>query len=100
MQDKPTPVTARQPDYSILPGHMRDGMRLYIEKGIKPGEFLTALLSNDFMDACRRADDINLYALPNYARFFYSELPAVSFGSPERVQEWIAGGGLEGRRLR
>lgn len=38
-------------DYSILPEHMRDAMRRYIENGEPVGDFLNAILRNDLMDA-------------------------------------------------
>ena len=38
-------------DYSKIPvDYMVDAMRDYLEKGIPPGDFLTALLSNDLME--------------------------------------------------
>ena len=83
-------------NYSSLPFHMQDAMRLYIESGIQPGSFLTAVLSNDLMGALGRADDINLHALPLYGRFLYNDAPCWCFGSPEKVAAWIARGGMLG----
>ena len=80
--------------YHDLPEHMRDGMRLYIERGIAPGSFLRAVLSNDLMGAMGRADDVNLKALPAYGRFLYNEAPSLCFGSPEKVADWIKRGGM------
>ena len=85
-------------DYTSLPAHMQHGMKLYVEKGIAPGSFLTAVLCNDLMEACARADDTNLYALPTYARWLYNRVPATCFGSREAFEAWIAKGGLEGRK--
>ena len=42
-------------NYDSLPPHMHDVMRLYIEHGIEPGSFLTAVLSNDLMKALGKA---------------------------------------------
>lgn len=83
-------------DYSLIPEHMRDGMRRYIENGIKPGSFQVAVLSNDLMEAFKRADDVNATAMQNYARFLYNHAPCGCFGSPAHVTDWIANGGLEG----
>lgn len=83
-------------NYSRLPEHMRDGMRLYIEKGIPPGSFMTSVLSNDLMGAMGRADHINQNRLFDYCVFLRSHAPIGSFGSPEHVKDWIASGGLEG----
>ena len=83
-------------DYSRLPEHMRDGMRLYIEKGYPPGSFQRAVLSNDFMEAFKRADDVNSAAMQEYARFLYNEAPGGCYGSQDNVKAWIAQGGLAG----
>lgn len=83
-------------DYSLLPDHMRDGMRLYIEKGIPPGHFMTSVLSNDLMGAMGRADDINRHRIFDYAAFLYNEAPIGCFGSPDHVSEWLKAGGIEG----
>lgn len=80
---------------SGIPHYMHEGVILYVEKGIKPGSFLTAILSNDFMEACRRADDNNAACMFEYGRVLYSA-PIGCHGSPEKVRDWIAAGGLEG----
>lgn len=83
-------------DYSILPEHMRDAMQLYIEKGLRPGGFLTALLSNDLMGALKRADEVNSNSFRLYGMFLYNEAPLWCYGSPARVEAWLEKGGLEG----
>jgi len=83
-------------DYSRLPEHMQDGMRRYIENGIPPGSFQRAVLSNDLMEAFRRADDVNSHAMRNYAVFLESEAPGGCFGSPQHVNDWIDHRGLAG----
>lgn len=84
-------------NYSILPEHMQDGMKRYIENGIQPGHFLTAVLENDFMEAFKRADDINMERMRDYAMFLYNEAPRGCHGSPALVEEWCAHHGLEWR---
>lgn len=83
-------------DYSRLPGHMQDGFRLYIERGIPGGSFMTAVLSNDLMGAFGRADDINRARLFDTCAFLANHAPIGCYGSPERVKDWIKDGGLEG----
>lgn len=75
-------------DYSSLPIHMRGAMQLYIERGINPGSFLTAVLENDLMKAAERADEINKYAFFEYCVFLYNEAPTACYGSPEAVASW------------
>lgn len=64
-------------------------MKLYIENGIEPGSFLTAVLENDLMEAFGRADDINRERLFDYCSFLYNEAPPACFGSKEKVKLWI-----------
>ena len=75
-------------DYSLIPEHMRHGMKLYLEMGIMPGGFLTAVLHNNLIDAFRYADDVNIEAMRNWAQFIYWEIPSQAWGSPEKVQKW------------
>jgi hypothetical protein len=74
----------------LIPQHMRGAVRRYFLKGIPPGSFLTAVLSNDLMEALGRADDDNRDALPRYGQFLYNYVPCGSYGSPDAVKAWIA----------
>lgn len=83
-------------NYSFIPvEYMLEPVQLYIEHGIQPGHFLTALFSNDFMEACKRADDSNAAALYKWAKFIYSQMPIGSYGSPDKFAAWISRRGLE-----
>ena len=90
-------ITHRSIDYTGLPEHMRDGARRYIEHGIKPGAFLTAVICNDFTAAFRHADGINRARLPDFARFFESEVPYACWGARWHFHSWIAHSGQEWR---
>jgi hypothetical protein len=79
-------------NYGLLPEHMRDSMKAYIEGRVPPGGFLTAVLSNNLMDACARADHINIKRLPDYCLFLYNEAPRGCHGSPEKVKAWLKKG--------
>ena len=89
-------------DYDCLPDYMRGGMQRYIENGIPPGDFLLAVLSNDFIEVISRADGTNIRRLIDYARFLYNELPGRGthnpdcWGSRKTVAKWIKLGGLKG----
>lgn len=80
------------PDYSLVSEHCRGGLERYFEHHIPPGSFLTAVLSNDLMDAARRADSANQYRLFDYCRFLETYAPRSSYGSPEAVQKWLTNG--------
>ena len=77
-------------DYSSLPEHMQEGMRLYIERGIVPGSFLTAVLENNLIEAFGMADHINQAHMKEWCAFVYNELPGNCHGSPEIVSAWMA----------
>lgn len=85
-------------DYSMLPDYMQTPIQLYIEEGVRPGSFLTAVLSNDLMGALRQADDVNVTRLRDYGMFLHNMAPAACFGSPGHVDRWIRSGGLKGRQ--
>lgn len=85
-------------NYNLLPHHMQEPFRLYIENGISPGSFATAVLENDLMGAMGRADDINRHRIWDICNFVHNEAPHTCHGSEERVEAWIATGGLYGMR--
>lgn len=73
-----------------LPPHSLGGLMRYLDHGIPPGDFLTAVICNDLFGACGRADESNKHALFNWCSWFYNYAPARSFGSKEIMAEWIA----------
>jgi hypothetical protein len=70
-------------------------VRAYVERGYPIGGFLTALLANDLVQTVKRADAVNLALIPAWVDFMLGQLPAACWGSPERVRNWQATGGLE-----
>lgn len=84
-------------DYTQLPAHCQDAMRLYVEERIPPGGFITSVLANDFAGAVGKADAINSHRLRDYAMFLHNEMPARGtpgfelWGSYEIVNAWING---------
>lgn len=72
-----------------LPDHMKKGMKNYLEHGIEPGSFMTAVLCNDLKGAIARADSTNLAALPNIVSYCYNNIPSTAWGSPEKMEAWI-----------
>jgi hypothetical protein len=77
-------------DYSCLPESLRDGAQCYIERGIVPGAFLTAVICNDLYQACVQADPINRRRLHDIVFWFYNNAPDDSWGSAEKMVAWIA----------
>lgn len=83
-------------NYNLIPEHMREGTRAYIETGREPGDFLSAIMANDFLEAAGQADDENACNWNLWAQFIYMETPGGCHGSKEKVYAWIATGGLVG----
>jgi len=81
---------------NMIPSYMHAGIVEYITIGTQPGGFLTAVLQNNLERAVDRADDTNVKALATYVSFLYNVAPMDCWGSPERVEYWIANGGLSG----
>jgi hypothetical protein len=82
---------SRTINYDLLPTHLQEGMRRYIEHHIETGSFLRAVLENDFEQACFRADAGSLHELPHIA-FWLRKAPREAWGSPMAVKAWIAAG--------
>ena len=85
-----------QPYCKVIPQLIIDALVRYGEKGIPPGDFLMAVLSDNFSQSVFRADDRNRLILYEISIFIHNEIPDTSWGSVEKVQKWIARGGLEG----
>ena len=77
-------------NYSKLPESLRDGMQRYFRAGTRPGHFITAVLENDLFGAVLRADPNNLKKIPAIVMWLDNEVPRATYGSPSRVNEWIA----------
>lgn len=83
-------------NYEKLPEHLRQGVKLYIERGIPPGDFLRAVISNNLSESFARADIINKNRMFDIVSFFYNEAPASCWGSEKAFKDWInRGGGFE-----
>jgi hypothetical protein len=82
----------------LLPEHMQAPILRWIEDGGPIGDFLTALLSNNLMEAFGRADDQNTAAMRNWVQFLYNHAPHDCYGSPDIVKAWRTRGGLLGPR--
>lgn len=78
-------------NYDKLPtDELRGAMQRYIEQGLDPGHFLTAVLRNDLVDAFGRADIYNERLLHDIVQWVYNEAPSNCWGSDEKVREWFA----------
>lgn len=71
-----------------VPEHMHGGVIRYVEEGIPPGDFLTAVINNDLKGACVRADDKNKHALFSFIMWFYNQAPGGCWGYSGAVDYW------------
>lgn len=72
----------------FVPEHIRGGLIRYLELGIPPGGFLTAVLENNLFEAFGRADQTNQRALFGIVSWIYNNAPHDSHGSPEQVKAY------------
>ena len=73
-----------------------DALQRYVIDGIPPGDFMFAVVCNDFMAAAATADSFNQHHLHEWARVIYNDVPSQCQGSTERVTAWIKAGGILG----
>lgn len=71
-----------------IPKYMHGGLIRWVMDGIKPGNFLCAVISNDLRRAIEKADDANIGLLANYVRWFYHYTPWDCWGSSEELKNW------------
>lgn len=71
-----------------VPEHMHAGIINWIVYGIRPGDFLNAVIENNLALAVMHADPINYANLKALVGFFHNEAPASCYGGPENVKRW------------
>ena len=85
------------PDPNLCPLRVQSSLEAYV-RGLPPGDFIRAVLSNDLNEAIARADDVNIHALPHIVAYVRERLPAVAWGSSEKVNRWLSKGADSTRR--
>lgn len=78
-----------QVNYAKIPPHTLESLKLYLEHGVDPGDFLTAVLENNLKEAFGRADENNIEALFHLVAYLYNEVPMNAWGSRENMNNWI-----------
>lgn len=73
-----------------IPQLVQDGLARYIVDRTPTGGFLRAVLENDLCEACVRADLESRAALAEIVLWLYYNAPSECWGSPERVDAWLA----------
>lgn len=61
----------------------------YVEHGLLPGSFVTAVLSNDLMGALGKADIDNRRDIFEICQYVWDTVPVAAHGSPQKVSQWL-----------
>jgi hypothetical protein len=82
-------VNGEPVDYTKIPvQRMAHGVVRYIEHGVNPGHFLTAIIENNLFEACSRADPENRRHLYEWAHWFYNYAPTGCWGSRAKKEAY------------
>lgn len=79
---------ADKPEYNLIPSSTIASLYNYVHKGLPPGSFVKAVLTNDLTRAVSYADLNNQAALVQIVKFCYNNIPMDCWGSEEEVQNW------------
>lgn len=71
-----------------VPSHLQQGLIDFIELGIKPGDFLWAVICNDLQGAVLRADGLSIFAVRGIVRWLCAHAPAACWGTEQKRNEW------------
>lgn len=83
-------------DARLIPDELLEALSRYIKTGMKPGDFLQAILRNDLADTFRRADFFNVTNVEYVVAFLHKNAPATCWGSEEIIAKWEESGGMPG----
>lgn len=72
-----------------IPSHLMGAIDRYIEHGLPPGGFLTAVITNDLAGAFNRADNLSKEYLEDIVTYFWNYTPARCWGSLTNLREWM-----------
>ncbi len=61
----------------------------YLNHGIMPGGFLTAVLENNLSEAFGRADMDNTANMKNIVGYMYNNFPGNSWGSRAKIEQYL-----------
>lgn len=74
-----------------LPVRFYETLRHYLGARRQPGSFMTAVLSNDLVEAVGHGDDVALSNLKRLVQFIYCHVPGKAWGSKTKVEAWLRG---------
>lgn len=74
-------------NYSIS-NEILDELIAYGKEGKRPGHFVTAVLSNQLMQAFCRADEEIQKEMPQIVKFVVNQMPIGCYGSVSNFEDW------------
>lgn len=77
-------------EYADIPVHMQEAIKRYVIERLRPGHFLSAVITNDLRGAVDHADAENLPLVKRYVQWFYNRAPAICHGNPQRMEDWLS----------
>lgn len=82
-------ITLERDEYYPMREDLYGALERYLNNGIMPGSFLTAVLENNLCEAFGRADSGNSANLKNIVGYIYNNFPSNAWGSRERVDNYL-----------
>jgi len=73
--------------FNELPHHLEPGLRNWLIHGVKPGGFLTAVITNDLEQAVVRMDIFSAATLKQLVLWLVNHAPEGSYG-PKALTAW------------
>ena len=86
-------------EYDNIPDAILLAINNHVLRGQHCGHFVTAVLSNDLIEAVNRADDECQKCLRSIVRYLYNRCPGGCWGSKKKMEEWRKNGGIEGKEV-
>lgn len=82
-------VKLEQDSYFPVREDLLGALECYLNQGIMPGGFMTAVLENNLSEAFGRADYENSENLRNIVGYIYNNVPSTAWGSKEKIGQWL-----------
>lgn len=90
--NEPEFATSQDSLWNKIPEHLRGGLTRYLNNHIKPGDFLTAVLTNNLMGAFKTGDEKSLASIKDIIAYLYWEVGMDCYGTQEKFNSWIVKG--------
>ena len=84
-------VDLTQEVYKNIPSYVITALEYYVSDRHSTGGFLNAVLTNDLFRAVGKADNESMKALRGIVTLIHCHVPAICWGSKERVRDWLNG---------